>query len=256
MGEDIMGRILARWSACLVVLSWIGAAQAQTVSLVTGNNYYPYTDERLNGGGLATIYVRTVLEAMGATPEFDFLGWDEGLQAALEGRYAGTFPYIYTEERNELFHYSDPIFSVRPHIFTAARKFGGVGPLNSLRGATLCVPNGWGLDGDLREMLDRGEIKVLTGTNVVGCFRALREAKVHAISIDRRLGTIAARSVDLKYWYIAERLSDEANPHHLIISRRVPNAREWLDQFNATLNRLQSEGVMYDITSEFYESLE
>jgi len=251
-----MGKVLARWFVGLVFLSSVGAAQAQTVSLVTGNNYYPYSDERLDGGGIATIYVKTVLEAMGVTPEFVFADWEEGYQAALVGQYAGTFPYIHTEEREELFHYSDPIFSVRPHIFTAAREFGGIGEVDSLRGATLCVPNGWGVDGFLQDMVDSGEITLLTGTNVIGCFRALLNLQVHAVSIDRRLGTAAAIAVDERYWYIAARMSDESNPHHLIISRNVPNAEEWLDQFNATLGRLQEEGVMYNLTAQYFENLQ
>ena len=251
-----MGKIPTRIFAGILMLVCSGTAQAQTVSMVTGNNYHPYSDERLEGGGLATIYVRTVLEAMGVTPEIEFMGWEEGFQAALVGQYAGTFPYIYSEERDALFHYSDPIFSVRPYVFTSARQFGGVGELESLTGATLCVPNGWGVDSNLQGMVDRGEINLLTGTNVVGCFQALFNAQVHAVSIDRRLGTIAAIAVDERYWYIAKRMSDESNPHHLIISRNVPNAREWLDQFNATLKRLQDEGVMYDLTAQYYESLE
>lgn len=251
-----MTRFLAICFTGFFLLGFGGAAQAQTIKFVTGNNYFPYSHERMAGGGLATVYVRAVVEAMGITPEFEFMGWDDGYQAALEGRYVGTFPYIHSDERNDQFYFSDPIFAVRPYIFTTARKYGGVGPLKSLNGATLCMPKGWAVDGYLQELLDAGKIKVLTGNSVLGCFKALREGHVHAISIDRRLGTIAARTVDQLYWYIAERMIDESNPHYLIVSRRVPNGRAWLDKFNETLNRLQTDGVMYDITSKYYESLE
>lgn len=251
-----MRKFLTGYLMGLLLLSCAGAAQAQTIKFVTGNNYFPFSHQRMDGGGLATVYVRAVVEAMGITPEFEFMGWKEGYQAALVGQYVGTFPYIYSEERNDQFHYSDPIFSVRPYIFTTARKYGGVGALKSLNGATLCVPKGWAVDGDLQELLDEGKIKVLAGNSVVGCFKALRDGHVNAISIDRRLGTIAARTVDKLYWYIAERMSDESNPHYLIVSRRVPNGRAWLDRFNETLNRLQTEGVMYEITSRYYENLE
>jgi len=240
----------------LAILLFPAAAQAQTIPLVTGNNYYPYSDERLTGGGLATIIVTTVLEEMGQDPQVVFMGWEEGYAAAQAGQYVGTFPYIYTEDRHELFYYSDPIFAVRPYVFLSANQSDGIRRLEHLSGKTMCVPDGWGVDRYLRDMVDNGEITMLTGTNVVGCFQALHDAQVDAVSMDRRLGTIAARFVNEETWFRAERLTDDSNSHYVIVSRNVPNAREWLDLFNDTLRRLQGLGVMTELTAEYYESYE
>jgi len=247
---------ISKMTVVLAVTLFTFAAQAQTISLVTGNNYYPYSDERLTGGGLATIIVTTVIEEMGATPEITYTGWEEGYTAAQAGQYVGTFPYIYSEERHGLFHYSDPIFAVRPYVFVSANQSDGIRRLEHLAGKKMCVPNGWGIDGYLRDMVDSGDITMLTGTNVVGCFQALRDAQVDAISMDRRLGTAAARVVEETTWFRAERMTDNSNSHYVIVSRNVPNAREWLDQFNETLRRLQGLGTITELTAEYYESYE
>lgn len=247
---------LLRICAALAVVFFVGAAQAQTIPMVTGNNYYPYSDERLTGGGLATMIVTAVMEKMGATPQIDFMPWGDGYNSALAGQHVGTFPYIYTDERHQQFLYSDPIFAVRPHIFHSTYQSHALTTLDDMNGLTLCVPNGWAVDNYLSELVDNGSLTVVTGTNVVGCFQALREGTVNAVSMDRRLGTVAARLVDETTWFKAVRVSEESNSHYVIVSRVVPHGREWLDLFNAALRELQGDGTIAALTQQYYESYE
>ena len=49
------------------------AAQEKSVSFITGNDYKPYTDEGLPGGGLITEVMRQVFEERGYDFEVEFL---------------------------------------------------------------------------------------------------------------------------------------------------------------------------------------
>lgn len=92
--------------------------QAAPLALTSGNDYAPFADQDLPGGGLATRVVRAVFERLGEPIRIDWLPWKRGYALTLEGRYAATFPYIHSPEREALFHYSEPIFVGKSYLYT------------------------------------------------------------------------------------------------------------------------------------------
>lgn len=92
-------RLIVVCAAVLAVGLARPACAAEQFALVTGEDYPPFADPRLPGGGLATILVRQVVAALGATARVDFLPWRRGYEDTLRGRYDGTFPYVRTPER-------------------------------------------------------------------------------------------------------------------------------------------------------------
>lgn len=231
---------------------WAGPAKA--VELVTGNNYFPYTDERIPGGGLASVLVKAVFEQMGLQANLTFASWPDGYQATKEGRYLATFPYIRTQEREAEFLYSDELFAVRPHVFMNYRNAPGLTQPSDLAGKILCVPQGWGVDDYLKDVVASGQLRVYDKTSVVGCFKLLRDGKVDAISIDRRLGTAGARAVKQGAWFKVRRLTIDSSPNYLIIPRSLPGAQEWMDRFNEAKNELRMNGTIARLIQSYYEN--
>lgn len=242
---------IAVLALCLMT---VGGPRAGAVELVTGNNYFPYSDERVPGGGLATVIVQAVFADMGMEANVSFLPWREGYQAALNGQYLATFPYIKTAEREVDFFYSEPLFTVRPQVFLNFRTAPGITQISDLAGKTLCVPEGWGVDSYLSEIVESGQLRVFDQTNIVGCFKLLHDDQVDAISMDRRLGTIAARNIDDAPWTKTRRLTNDSNPNHLIISKNLDGAAEWMRRFNASLEKLRSSGALADLTQRYFEA--
>jgi polar amino acid transport system substrate-binding protein len=233
-----------------------GPARVDAVELVTGNNYFPYSDERVPGGGLATVIVKAVFADMGMDPNVTFLPWADGYAAARDGRYLATFPYIRTAEREVDFFYSEPLFTVRPQVFMNFQTAPGITQISDLAGKTLCVPEGWGVDGYLSEIVDSGQLRVFDRTSIVGCFKLLHDGKVDAISMDRRLGTVAARTIDGQPWTKTRRLTNDSNPNHLIISKGLQGGAEWMRRFNASLEKLRSSGALAELTQRYFEAYE
>ncbi|HBM14284.1 MAG TPA: amino acid ABC transporter substrate-binding protein, partial [Rhodospirillaceae bacterium] len=75
----------------LLVAALTSPIKAQAIDVVTGNNYFPYSDERLPNGGLGTLLVTAIIEKMGVPVTVTFLPWDEGYQQTLSGRFVATF---------------------------------------------------------------------------------------------------------------------------------------------------------------------
>jgi len=239
--------------AAILVAGITGAIpRAQAVELVTGNNYFPYTDERLPEGGLATVLVKAIMARMEVQANITYLPWEEGYAATLSGRFLATYPYIRTDRREAEFLYSDELFAVRPHIFFNFQRAPGLTQPSEMAGRSLCLPAGWEVDSYLKEVHASGRMSVVPATNVVGCFKLLYDGKVDAVSIDRRLGTAAARAISNSTWFKVRRLTIDSSPNYLIIPKSLPGAQDWINRFNAAKAELRAEGTIGILTTEYF----
>jgi polar amino acid transport system substrate-binding protein len=229
-------------------------SHAQELPIVTGNNYFPYTDERLPEGGLATMIVRTVFQRMGLNTRVDFRTWDEGYRMALNGDYAATFPYVKTAERAEHFLYSKKLFGVRPILFVSFQNALYINAVEDIIGRTLCVPKGWTIDPYLLKAVSNAKARIYNNTTVLGCFQLLHRGDVDAISVDRRLGMAAARAVSEDSWYKQKRFAERAISNYLMVPKAMSGAETLVARFNQALDELQKEGVIEQITERYFEA--
>lgn len=79
---------------CMPAVAW-----TQTVHLVTGDNYRPYVDRALPGGGLLAVLIRKVCAEMGREIEISFLPWRRAYRDTQNHGYSATFPYRHTDQR-------------------------------------------------------------------------------------------------------------------------------------------------------------
>lgn len=231
-------------------------AAAQELPIVTGNNYFPYTDERLPEGGLATLIVRTVFQRVGLDIRIDYKTWEEGYRATLNGDYAATYPYVKNAERAEKFFYSKKLFGVRPLLFVSFQNALYINEVEDVIGKTLCVPKGWAIDPYLLKAVSNAKARIFNGTTVLGCFQLLHRGDVDAISVDRRLGMAAARAVDESAWYKQKRFAVRSISNYLMVPKSMAGAEVIVGRFNQALEELQSEGVIEQITEAYFENYE
>jgi len=97
-------------------------------------------------------------------------------------------------------------------------------------------------------------MRVYNKTGVAGCFKLLSDGKVDAISIDRFLGTIAARSISNSAWFKARRLAIDASPNHLIVPKSMPGADRWIARFNEAREELRNDGTIAKLTNSYFEA--
>ncbi len=82
------------WACIMFVFLPFPTEAGQTVRLVTGDDYRPFTDQALPQGGMITEIVDHVFQKMGYQAEIEFHSWSRGYTLSEEGAFLGTFPYV------------------------------------------------------------------------------------------------------------------------------------------------------------------
>lgn len=235
----------------LGVLLWnaplAGLSADEVIKLVTGNDYKPFTDESLPEGGLANEIVMRSYDQIGVKYSIDWKPWKRGFREGVIGLYHATYPYVFTEERNELYAFSDPIFTNRLKLFM--RKDSGLNPKNleSAIGKHICLPLGWAAGAELAALFSSGAIRRDEPKDMETCFKLLGSGRTDFVLANRFQGWDSARAVDLNVSDVSASTFDvETNPLYVIFSRKHPDFKAQVERFNEGLERLQASGL-YDV---------
>lgn len=258
--EQPLGRRTRNWLAALRCPLLVGlllpawAIADVPIQIVTGNNYEPYVDERLPAGGMMTELVSRTLEEMGESSEITFAPWARGYQETLSGRYAATFPYVYTDDRAENYLFSDALVDVETRIFV--RQADSAQDFADLVGRRLCQPLGYALVEEVRDRMDGITMEVDRPASMSNCFRMLERARTDFIYSIESLGQLTAMEElgDLD----SIRMLDEvvaSTSLHFIVPRNRPGAEQLIDDFNAALDSLHSQGLVAEIQQRHMDKL-
>ncbi len=103
-----------------------GNSALQTVRIATGE-WEPYSGEDLPEFGIASAIVTAVLKNAGYKPDYEFMPWKLVEEFAQNNEtnngIRGTFPYLSTEQRRELFYYSGPLLSIDHSLYFNEDRF-------------------------------------------------------------------------------------------------------------------------------------
>jgi polar amino acid transport system substrate-binding protein len=135
----------------LVVAQEPQPAEDSGFKITTGSSYFPYVDEKALAGGWSLAVIDAVFKQMGQQISIETLPGQRGYKWASEGRYLGTFPYVFTSARAELFFYSKPINLIPIHIYTKRNRV--LPSLSDLLDARLCLPYGYSLSPELEAFI-------------------------------------------------------------------------------------------------------
>lgn len=243
-------KILALLSTLFTACNTMAVESEKNANLVTGDTYFPYISDRLPNGGWSQSIVKAVFEKMGMSVKVDFLPWSRGYQWTLDGIYLGTFPYVYNEQRNQEFLFSNPINTVPMRIFVAANS--DINNFDSLSRKLLCLPYGYNLDVTSLQFVEKLKITINRAKDAQGCAGQVlkgwsdfglingyfedKELKARFRSMDN------VRILDQEFGQVSL---------HFIVSRTLPNANIYIDQFNSALLELESSGEKALIDKQF-----
>jgi hypothetical protein len=109
----------------------VPASRSETFTFAVGE-WPPFVGEQSSGLGSHTQIVRRVIEKAGHQAKFVFLPWQRSYQMVRNGTYAATFPWSYTDERDEDFYFPErPVGLVSyVHFYKKNRFPKGIGPLS------------------------------------------------------------------------------------------------------------------------------
>jgi len=232
--------------AALLLLSSV--AHAQTVTLVSGDDYAPYADSKLPEGGMTTDIVKKALAAVKIEAKIEWQPWARGFEETKTGGFAGTFPYLKTAEREKDFVYSAVVVSIQDHAFIkAGNKNLDFANVASLAGSTMCLPLGWAPTPKLAEMVKSGQIKSTTPKDVSTCVKMVEAGRADYFVTDEAQGTAALKSGGVAAGAVVKAagapLAD--NSLYLIAGKSSPTSKDLIANFNKGLEAIRKNGT-YD----------
>ncbi|MTI42641.1 polar amino acid transport system substrate-binding protein [Roseibium hamelinense] len=236
------------WLLCFVLP--VSASKADEYLIVTGTGYPPYVDITLEKGGMVTEIVEQIFAnaANAASYELVLAPWTRGYQLSKEGKFIGTFPYIWSQERAQDFLFSDPILDGHQKFF--ARRDSSIvfdGP-ESLTGSRVCSPRGYEKS-LFRAWEAEGYIVVDEPGSLQDCFKMIALGRTHLVPLIEEVGMFVlnnTRGVNSDDFTVLEPPIRDL-PHYFIVSKRLPDAEQHLETFNKGLRELRKSGKLDEI---------
>jgi polar amino acid transport system substrate-binding protein len=238
----------------LLGLFLCNSAAAQTVSLVSGEDYAPYADSKMPDGGLATALVKNAFAKVRREVAVDWQPWAFGLKQAKSGAFDATYPYIRTDERAKDFEYSDEIITVRSTAFVKAgnTKLDFSRP-ESLAGTVYCLPLGWAPTPKLAELLNAGTIQRESPHNISSCAKMVYLGRADYFVYGDIQVAQALRDGDVPPGALVKAAGPPLTltPLHLMATKELPSSRALVNSFNQGLARSRKDGSYAKIVNSY-----
>lgn len=238
--------------AFMLGLAWIGPiGSVAALDLITGNDYVPYTDQRLPGGGFASEMIREIVRDMGHTVTLRFLPWKRGYELTEAGEAIATFPYAKSRDRAQAMLYSDAMFSVTTRVFFNKDHRFRYHNVDSLDGKLFCNPRGYILYDEIRERVERGTLKMEEPSDMASCARMVAAGRADFLISD----TFTLQDVAVKFgvWEKLEAsnkiFAEKAN--HLIVGRNTKGGAEFIEKFNQSLRDFKKSPRFYKLIAQY-----
>ncbi|MCU0905399.1 MAG: LysM peptidoglycan-binding domain-containing protein [Tabrizicola sp.] len=236
------------------------------LKFVTANDWKPFTDESLAGGG---IYVRMAATAMrrggndrdfkiayvddwGAhiatllpSNAFDMsIAWSKPDCSRLDllGEFAVT---MCTE-----FEFSLPVYEVAYAYNTLKdSKYAGARAFSDYLGARICRPEGWPTSDLEVEGLAEPAVTFVRPKSPMECAEMLLAGTVDLYSLEVETTTANFEELGATDKVELNPALATFNTHHLVISKSNPRAAEYLEIVNRGLQEMRESGEWYDIVA-------
>ncbi len=166
---------------CLSILNF---SHAQQITIITGNDYGPYTDEKLPDGGVYTYFVKQILNKMEFKYSIEFYPWARGYEMIKRAKAALSFPYIKTVERQAEIIYSEyPLMTSNLYLITNHKKTNSnKNKILDFKGSIICSPVGYAKERSIQEMLSKNLLSEIKEFNAKDCLNAVLEGKADLVA--------------------------------------------------------------------------
>ncbi|GLQ30146.1 substrate-binding periplasmic protein [Litoribrevibacter albus] len=219
--------------------------------IVTGSDFPPYTDLDYPEGGLLIKLFHIVMEELPGNYEIKWLPWRRGYLETIEGTYVGTFPYVHTPERARHLLYSEAIIGVEERFFSRANESRDFNNIENYKNIVTCKPVGYNLNA-IQPFVDKGHISLRWADNLDTCFLQLSQGRVDLVDMDKYVGFASIKKAGLKpmNFKMHERIL-LTQSMHLLVSKKHPRGKEFLDAFNKALLTVRESKVYRDLLNEY-----
>ncbi len=220
-----------------------GVAVADDVVIVTGDDYKPFTDRSLPNGGFATDLVTEIYTSVGHSVQFVWLPWKRGQNLTEAGEYLATMPWTITDERDETFDFSKPLFELIERLFVKSGTT--IAAAEDLDGKRVCLPLGYGQFGVLDAMIQSGATQRQSPKDMESCFQLLWAGRVHAVSATALQGwdQVNALRPDIRSQIEIADLVVSESQMAMMFSEQHPETAWRIEEFNQGLKQVIDDGT-------------
>ncbi|RDB37315.1 MAG: hypothetical protein DCC88_00545 [Spirobacillus cienkowskii] len=145
----------------------------EKLKLVTGNDFAPFSDEKLKDGGMFTAIVKSLLKKINIPFELEFLPWARCYELVKIQKYDASFPYAYTDERATEVKYSKVyLYNSKIYVYTN-KNYKDNKNLIDFKGGTYCSSVGYYIENDIQEMINKKELNKISKFDLRSCVESV-----------------------------------------------------------------------------------
>lgn len=235
-----------------------GTRNDDTIELVTGTDYAPWTDQTSENGGMLTEIVNTVLERS-AGPRDHSIDWINDWSAHIDPllmrhKYDMGFPWFKpncdTPERLSEedakrceFHFSEPLFDMLIVLYKRSDDTRALANDTDLHGMRLCRPAGYfTFDLTERGLIPGDTIELEQPKSVGDCFHKLVDGEIDFVALNEFTGQSAIKEFGYGDVVTASEELTDTLGLRLIVHRDHPSADDLLELFDDGLKALKRDG--------------
>ncbi len=240
-----------------------------SVLLVTAGDYAPFTDQKLEKGGMVTDLLATAFEKRtqehGATPvSISWVNdWSAHLPMVKSKRFDGVFPWYRPDcdapklfgdakFRCENFKFSEPVFQVLMLLFVKKGSDFQFNTDDEIIGKNICRMEGYlvfDFDQNGRNWHKEKKINLTRPKTVKECFDLLDKGEVDAVSINEFTGKTGIRDLNLGGKVVPLRRPMSVVGLHVLTAKSHPQADQLIEHVNKSVEALRDSGE-YDAIVE------
>ena len=241
--------------ASLILMGLLcSGALAQSIDLVSGNDYAPYAGSKLKDGGLTTALVKKAFAEVGEDSTVTWMAWPRGYTEVKRGNFSATYPYTKTDARAAEMLFSDPIVSIQERVYVkngfSKLDSGGMG---GFAGSTMCLAAGGDPHPKLLGLLESGKLKRVAPRAVSICIDLVNSGMADFFVMDERLGKAALKTSGLpeSAVVLANMAPLSETALYLVAPKIEESSAELIAKFNQGLQKMRANGS-YDAIVKSY----
>lgn len=221
------------------------AADDKNIEIVA-TEYPPYYGSELQNKGFITEIVVAAFARSGYDSTVRFLPWQRAFDGAKAGKYTVLYTMWYRKEREEWFEFSDALPANEVGFFKRVGDDISFNNFSDLKPYTIGVVRGYvnppGFDeaGLTTEVVDNDALNL----------NKLLRGRIDLVLIDKIVGQHILNINHAQHKHEVEWMKPPVTveTQHLVVSKRAPDSRAILDNFNRGLAAIIADGTVSQIT--------
>jgi len=221
--------------------------------VLANGEWAPYQSEHLKHHGYVSRIVTEAFARVGYEVDYVFLPWKRGYESARVGKYQGTLVWSHTRDREQAFHFSEPVVKLGTAVFYMKDKpvtWSQPEDLGQYRIGGI-IGYSYGMD----SLEEQGIITIERIARDESNYRKLAKGRLDIVLEDSEVGMGHIRNFGLENELDIAPKMLSSRLYYLMISRQTPNGEQLIEDFNRGLHQLQQDGLVEQYREESRQGL-